>query len=558
MKKFTKVAMPMFLLSAFFLTSCGSSDDAAATEEEAAAETTDESTESAGDVKGKDLVKNVHLRKAISMGFDKDYLIQEVIGDGSLTANYFFPADFVNGPDGKDFRASGAEYLVYDVEKAKEEWELAKSDLGITEAEIDLMNYDTDSSKVIAEYIKSELEQNLEGLTININPIPFQQKLEEAEAGNFAINYAAWSPDYADPSTFFDMWLTGGSYNEVGYSSEEYDKNATLPASDEVARWNGFQEAERIMLEDDAIMTPLYQRSKLVLKDQEFTGLVQHQIGADYTFMWIEPKGDDKQYDYLEASKTPSLDPNVATDAVSFTQLNAINEGLLRLGKEGSDIIPGLAESFEKSEDGLTYTFKLRDGLKFVDSTGEAVEDLTAKSFVDSWDRLADEATASQYGYMVKDVAHIESYEAVDDTTLKVTLSEATPWFESILAFPPFFPIASEKVKELGTSYGTTAETTFSCGPFYLSEWNFSEKVIMTKNENYHTPDEVKLDAVNVRVIENVENNTAVNMYFNNELDRVALVGENATTYKDHADVTQEPEASMFYLDFNIGNEGKK
>lgn len=552
MKKFTKVMMPVFLMSSIFLASC-SNDDKATEEKTEETETTEEGSKS--EIAGRDLVKNVHVRRAIALGFDKKYLVEEIIADGSREANYFFPAEFSTGPDGKDFREDAPEYLEYNLEEAQKEWQLAKEELGFETCEIDLTNFDDDVAKVVAEYIKSDLEQNLEGLTVNIKPLPLQQKLDESAAGNFAINYSMWGADYLDPSTFFGMWVSDGKYNEAGYSNAEYDKNATLPTTDAQARWDGFIEAERILLEEDTLLAPIYQRTRTFLQDPAFEGVVRHPYGSGYTYNWVVPKTDDKQLDLLETTKTPTLDPNMSGDGVSYNQLNAIDEGLLRLGKEGDNIIPGLAESFEKSEDGLEYTFKLRDGLNFVDSTGKVVEPLTAQSFVDAWDRLKDPANAAPNGYMVEDVAHIKSYEAVDETTFKVTLSEDTPWFESILTSPPFFPVASAKAKELGTTYGTTQETTFSCGPFYLSEWDFSEKVVLLKNDNYHSPDDIKIDSMNFRVIEGAENNTAVSMYFADELDRTVISGENAKTYKDHDDFVNDVRPSMVFLDFYVGEE---
>jgi len=133
----------------------------------------------------------------------------------------------------------------------------------------------------------------------------------------------------------------------------------------------------------------------------------------------------------------PMLDPAKSTDGVSFQILNAVLEGLVRIGsdekpKEGS----GLAKSWEISEDGLTYVFHLKDNIKWSDGNP-----ITAYDFEYSWKRALDPNTASEYAYIMYPIKNAEAYnsgqasadsvgvKALDDKTLKVELQEPTPYF---------------------------------------------------------------------------------------------------------------------------------
>lgn len=144
-----------------------------------------------------------------------------------------------------------------------------------------------------------------------------------------------------------------------------------------------------------------------------------------------------------------TLDPNIATDGTSMEAIASLQEGLMTRNQDG-EFVEAAAESYEVSEDGTVYTFKLREDAVW--SNGSPV---TAHDFVFSWQRLADPATAAEYSFIldtagVKNAAKVTAGEvdkselgivAVDDYTLEVTLEIATPYFLSLMAFSPLFPV---------------------------------------------------------------------------------------------------------------------
>ena len=243
---------------------------------------------------GNEVLQNVDARKAIAKGFDKKGITDVLTNNGSVVADFFVPEEFAEGPDGKDFRETAGTYLETDVEEAKKHWEAAKKALGQDQVTIELLNYDDDLSRKVGEYLKEQLETNLEGLTINIKQQPFKQKLDLETQMNYEMSLAGWGADYLDPMTYLDMYVTGGAHNQQGFSNAEYDKliqdaKTTLLLEPE-KRWDALVQAEKILLEDEAAIAPIYQRSRAYLKNPSLDGVLFHKVGPDTTYKWAEFK----------------------------------------------------------------------------------------------------------------------------------------------------------------------------------------------------------------------------------------------------------------------------
>ncbi|WP_181349141.1 peptide ABC transporter substrate-binding protein [Thalassobacillus sp. CUG 92003] len=262
-----------------------------------------------------------------------------------------------------------------------------------------------------------------------------------------------------------------------------------------------------------------------------------------------------------ESADIPTLDPSMATDVVAFQWLGSTTDGLYRLG-EGGEVEPGIAKSHEVSEDGLTWTFDLREDAKW--TNGDPV---TAQNFVYAWQRAVNPETGSEYGpYMlggvVKNAASIAEGEtpvedlgvtAVDDYTFEVVLEQPTPYFESLTAFGTFLPMNESFVEEQGEDYALEAENTIANGPFKLTEWNHGEGWTVVKNEDYWDAENVQLEQINVKVVKDVA--TAVNLYETGQIDRAGLSAEFVDQYRsnDAFKITEEP--TLFYLKMNQENE---
>lgn len=235
---------------------------------------------------------NQNIRNAIDAAYDKTAISETLLANGSIPANYFVPKDFVTGPDGKDFREGNGDIGGYDVDRAKELWEAGLEELGTDSLEIELLNYDSESAKQIGEFIKGELEKNLPGITLTIKQQPFNNKLDLENNGDFELTFAGWGPDYQDPMTFVDLFVTDGPYNRGKWSNEEFDKLiADAKAStDAEERWQQLQDAEKIVLEENVI-SPVYQRGSARLTKPYVKGIVEHAFGADYSYKWAFIEG---------------------------------------------------------------------------------------------------------------------------------------------------------------------------------------------------------------------------------------------------------------------------
>ena len=185
-----------------------------------------------------------------------------------------------------------------------------------------------------------------------------------------------------------------------------------------------------------------------------------------------------------------TIDPALNSAVDGGNMLLHSFECLLTVDQDGK-IAPGQAETWEVSEDGLTWTFHLRDGLKWSDGS-----DLTADDFVYSWKRVCDPAVAAPYAEtvlgMVKgfDEAQAGDLDALavsapDAKTFVVELSNPCPYFESLAAFATLSPVQQATVEANGDAWATAAETYISNGSFYITEWVPGSHITMSKNPNY-------------------------------------------------------------------------
>ena len=227
-----------------------------------------------------------------------------------------------------------------------------------------------------------------------------------------------------------------------------------------------------------------------------------------------------------------SLDPQIATDGTSFEVLADVTEGLYTIDASGLPVL-AIAEGVQKSDDGLTYTFTLKDA-KWSNGTP-----VTAKDFVFSWRRLVDPTVASEYSF-IAEIANIKNASAIiagekgieelgvtakDDKTLEVQLDVPVPFFESLLAFPSFLPVNEEFFTQAGDSYATSPDTILSNGAFKLTAYEPAATTItLVKNPDYWDAGKVSLDGIQYQVIK--DSQTAVLSYQNGDLDVVTLSGE--------------------------------
>ena len=201
-------------------------------------------------------------------------------------------------------------------------------------------------------------------------------------------------------------------------------------------------------------------------------------------------------------SNPETLDPALNSAIDGANTIITIFEPLLLIN-ENNEVIGGQAESWEASEDGLTWTFTMRDGLKWSDGT-----DLTAKDFEYTFKRMVNPDTAAPYAETC--LGMIDGFEEAagfpdadgnptvdpnpealnvkaseDGKTLTIVLSYPCSYFDKMAAFATMSPVQQATVEANGDSWCTSPDTFVSNGPYMITDWTPSERIVLTKNPNY-------------------------------------------------------------------------
>ncbi|WP_291582783.1 peptide ABC transporter substrate-binding protein [Clostridium sp. UBA6640] len=282
-----------------------------------------------------------------------------------------------------------------------------------------------------------------------------------------------------------------------------------------------------------------------------------------------EVKMDKEQYLNVTLKADPkSLDPSKSSDSYSSEVLTNVMEALTRVetGENGERIIsPGAAEKWNKSDDGLTWTFNLRD-MKWSDG-----QPVTAEQFVYGIRRTLDPKTASEYAFLLYPIKNAENFnkdedgkfnleelgiKAVDEKTLEFTLERPCSYFLDLTYFKVMEPQRQDIIEKYGDQYGTEAETMVFTGPFVIKEWVHNNKVELVKNPEYWDAENVKLEKVTMKIIKEI--NSRMNEVYNGSLD-VAMVAKPEWIEKLDAtgnfNVQKGYDGSSTYQYFNQNNK---
>ncbi len=241
---------------------------------------------------------------------------------------------------------------------------------------------------------------------------------------------------------------------------------------------------------------------------------------------------------YSLQAEPPSLDQQLSNSIPEATVDYHIFEGLMR--NHVGDVIPGIAEKYEISPDGKTYTFYLRDA-KWSDGVP-----IRAQDFEYGLKRLADPATASPYSFLITSLivnaGDINTgkmpvdqlgVKAIDDKTLEIVLNNPTGYFLSMLSMPQFCPTRQDLVEKFGKDFAAEAANNAYSGPFMVKEWLHNDRIILAKNPNFWNADKIKLDEVHILTV--LDAMTALAMFEQGDLDMVNIPPEVLENYKDKA-----------------------
>ena len=228
---------------------------------------------------------------------------------------------------------------------------------------------------------------------------------------------------------------------------------------------------------------------------------------------------------------------------------------------ESEQPVYGAAEDMKVSDDGLVYTFKLRQDGKWSDG-----EPVTANDFKYSWMRALDKATAAEYSYQLYYIKNAEKFyngevgadevgiKVVDDYTLEVTLESPTSYFPQLLAFPTYAPLREDVVSANPDGWATSPETYISNGPFKLVKWDMKDQLVFERNENYWDASSVKLDSLTFKLV--TDETTAYSELKAGNFDMVNSVPTNEIQPgKEEGLVKISPYLGTYFFAINVGKQ---
>ncbi|WP_423373006.1 peptide ABC transporter substrate-binding protein [Melissococcus plutonius] len=234
--------------------------------------------------------RNVNLRKAISYAINRKELVNNVLANGATEAVGLVPKKLVSNPKThQDFTEETNSVIQHDANQAKSDWNKAKKELNISSLEMNILTDDMAMSKKMAEYLQATLSETLPGLKVSITSIPFSVLLDRVNKGDFQVAIAAWGADYADPTSFLELFTTKNFNNHSKYTNKKYDELVDQAMNSErnqpEERWNKLVKAENILMNDMGVV-PLYYSVDTRLCQAKVKNIIYHPINTRYELKW--------------------------------------------------------------------------------------------------------------------------------------------------------------------------------------------------------------------------------------------------------------------------------
>ena len=491
------------------------------------------------------------IRYAISLLFDRNYIVEEIGQAGQVPASSFVAMGMTDADGSEFYKNAGSSDEFdgyYDVSKEAYEDNYAEAYAILTKYyEVDeqgmLTNFPTltylyntsEGHKAIGEYLQSALAGV--GITMNLENQEWNTFLNTRKNGDYSVARNGWLADYNDPICFLDMWITASGNNDVQFGKENhaslaiYDLDLTdlgydvkvedgtwaetydviIPliktCTDSNTRYALMHKAEDLLMSTGAIV-PLYFYTDIYMVDDSVEGFFANPLGYKY-FQNTTVAGSDETISVCLSSEPDTIDPALNSAVDGATLVSHLFAGLAKWNTDANgnlvieaDCAAELPEGVVNEDGTVTYTYTLKEGLKWSDG-----QDLTAKDFEFAWKRAASSALGADYGYMfevVKGYPDELAVEATDDLTLTVTLNNAVAYWNELLAFPTYFPVREDVVANEG--WATDASTYVSNGAYTMTGWEHNSTITLTKNENYHGAADVSMKEIKFYLSDDANN----------------------------------------------------
>ncbi|MFC6163945.1 peptide ABC transporter substrate-binding protein [Lactiplantibacillus dongliensis] len=231
---------------------------------------------------------NKQVRQAMSMTLNRKELVNNVLGDGSVTPTGFVTAGLAKDPTTKKDFATENEVkasVTQNNAKAKTLWKQGLKELGKKKLTLTLTHDDTDQMKALSEYVQGQLEKELPGLTVKSVTVPYKTRISREVAGNFQLVISAWQADFADPISDLGIMTSTNDYNFGKWQNKQFDaavKTANSTTSTK-KRWEALATAEKTIGTDQGV-APLSQNVVAQMVNPKLKGLVYNTAGINYNF----------------------------------------------------------------------------------------------------------------------------------------------------------------------------------------------------------------------------------------------------------------------------------
>lgn len=232
-------------------------------------------------------LRNLNVRKALSLTVNRKQLTQDVLGDGSVPSKGFVAASVAkhNGNDFAD-EANVPAAEEYNLAKAKQLFKKGLAELGTKQVNLNLLAGNSSGSKSVSEYLQNQF-QKLPGLKVNVQNLPDKVATERTEKGDFDVNLEAWIADFPDPESFMSLMTTKNGYNHGDWSNVQYDalmkRVDNEDANNPDMRWNDMVKAQKVLLDQQGVI-PLYQVVSPQVLSSRVKGLSFYPSGGNFDY----------------------------------------------------------------------------------------------------------------------------------------------------------------------------------------------------------------------------------------------------------------------------------
>ncbi|MBE6769690.1 MAG: hypothetical protein E7548_02930 [Ruminococcaceae bacterium] len=399
---------------------------------------------------------------------------------------------------------------------------------------LDYLYNTSDSHKAIGEYLQSALAQV--GITMTLKNQEWNTFLNTRKNGDYFVARNGWLADYNDPICFLDMWTSNSGNNDVQFGkgahkdlkmysidltkfggakvengtwAETYDVliSKIKATTDAAARYEMMHMAEDMLMATGCIV-PLYYYTDLYMIDDSVEGFYSNPLGYKY-MMYTKVNGKTDNLNVCLASEPDTLDPALNSAVDGATMITHLFSGLAKWAEvDGkltivADAAKELVKGVTNADGTVTYTYTLRDGLKW--SNGD---ELKASDFVNAWKRAASEALGADYGYMFEVVKGYPNDLAAtaDDAakTITITINNAISYWDELLAFPTYFPVHSSAYNN--EKWATEPATYICNGAYVIDSWTHDSVITLKKNDKFIDKASITMEKINCHLSDDANN----------------------------------------------------